>query len=148
MGRAGVTRLGRYWLFFVIVAVGLALSWGQVGQKTHRVLQNAPVVYLQTERDCRPGVAPCTAIGGDRALVLGPAGRGLLARHTGFDASTLVAAEAISLDAEGRELARVNLLPAAREWPLADIPPNTHTLRYRIDANRETTVAEFPLGNL
>ena len=79
-----MTRLGRYWLFFVIVAVGLALSWGQVGRKAQRALDSSPVVYLHTETPCRPQLAPCAAVAGDRALVLGPAQNGLLVKQAGL----------------------------------------------------------------
>ena len=140
-----MSRLGRYWLIFVIVAVGLALSWGQVGRKTQRVLRDDPVIYLQTEKDCRPSSTPCAAVGQDRAVVLGPGEGGLLARTTGFDTGLIVDVEVIMLGLDGTALERRTLAPDAPAWSVGDLPAGTRLLRYRISANRETTVAEFPL---
>ena len=140
-----MSRVGRYWLFFVIVAVGLALSWGQVGRKTQRVLLDDPVVYLQTETDCQPDTAPCAAVGRDRAVVLGPTDAGLLARTTGLDDAVIIEVEVIMLGADGATLGRRALVADAPAWPVADLPAGTRLLRYRITANKETTVAEFPL---
>lgn len=148
MGRRFVTRIGRYWIFFVIVAVGLALSWGQVGTKTRRVLLQDPLIYLNTEADCRPRVAPCAALGSDRALVLGPAQTGLLARRTGLIVNDVDNAEVILLGADGNELGRRVLLADAGEWRLTDIPDATRTLRFRIAMPGASTVAEFPIGDL
>ncbi|MCG6965161.1 MAG: hypothetical protein LJE59_01470 [Chromatiaceae bacterium] len=140
-----MSRLGRYWLFFVIVAVGLALSWGQVGRKTDRVLRDEPVVYLVNEPDCRPLLAPCAALAGDRALVLGPAARGLAVRQTGFTADDIVSAEAIFLSLSGQEIARRPLHMDAAVWESGDIPKSAAMLRIRIRGARETSVADFPL---
>ena len=140
-----MSRTGRYWLFFVIVAVGLALSWGQIGRKTQRVLQDDPVVYLQTEGDCRPRVAPCAAVGSDRAVVLGPGDAGLLARTTGLDERALIEVEVIVLGADGAVLGRRAPVANAPVWQVGDLPPGARMLRYRITGNDETTVAEFPL---
>lgn len=142
-----MTRIGRYWIFFVIVAVGLALSWAQVGNKTRRMLLDEPLVYLNTDADCRPRVAPCAAVGGDRALVLGPGQTGLIARRTGLDANDLVSAEVIMFDGEGKELLRTALLADARDWRLGPLPDATHSLRIHIVAHSGNTVAEFPLGD-
>lgn len=73
-------RIDWIWIFFVIVAVGLVLSWGRTGQR----LQNEPVVtgalsadrILEPESPCRPLEAPCAALGRDLALVLGPVAEG------------------------------------------------------------------------
>lgn len=59
----------RLWIFFVIVAVGLVLSWGQIGQKAGQLSIDR---LLDTETPCRPQVVPCAAYGADVALVLGP----------------------------------------------------------------------------
>lgn len=146
MGQRPVTRIGRYWIFFVIVAVGLALSWGQVGNKTQRVLLEEPIMYLRAEADCRPRVEPCAALGSDRALVLGPADTGLIARKTGMDGNDVNGAEVIMLAADGTEVGRLTLLPGEADWRLADIPAATRAVRFRITGRGVTTVADFPLG--
>ena len=140
-----MSRVGRYWLFFVIVAVGLALSWGQIGRKTQRVLRDDPVIYLQTEKDCHPNAAPCAALGRDRAVVLGPAKTGLLARTAGLEDSVIIRVEVIMLGADGVTLGRQTLAADAPAWRVGGLPPGTRLLRYRITGSHETTVAEFPL---
>ena len=77
--------MGRYWIFFVIVAVGLVLSWGQVGRKTEHELRERPVDFLSVESGCDPMHAPCAAYAGERAMVLGPEQGGLLLKLAGID---------------------------------------------------------------
>lgn len=64
----------RIWIFFVIVAVGLVLSWGQVGKKTQLKLASDTSELLETDRECRPLTAPCAATGVSMGVVLGPGG--------------------------------------------------------------------------
>jgi len=138
-------RQGRYWLFFAILAVGLTLGWGQVGRKTHRLFETEPMVYLRAEKDCRPRTAPCAALAGDRALILGPAMSGLVMRQIGMATRDIFGGEGISLATGGEELSRKELSPGVDEWLLADVPANTAVLRFLVRGKRETTVAEFPL---
>jgi hypothetical protein len=141
-----MTRLGSFWLFFSIVAVGLVLSWGQVGRRTDHVLQAEPVVYLVNEKGCRPVAVPCAAVARDRALVLGPAGQGLALKQTGFAPGDLAEAEAVFLDAGDSELARRTLPPDRQAWLLAGIPDRAQSLRVRLAGANGVTVAEFPLN--
>ncbi len=140
-----MSRLGRYWIFFVIVAVGLALSWGQVGRKTQRTLSETPVVYLVTEPDCRARQSPCAAVAADRALVLGPDGNGLRIRQTGLAVASLVRAEVVFLAADGSESGARVLPPLADGWRVDEIPVHVRELRVRVAADAETTVADFQL---
>jgi hypothetical protein len=140
-----MSRLGRYWIFFVIVAVGLALSWGQLGRKAQRVLEEQPVIYLATEPDCRARLVPCAAIAEDRALVLGPDNGGLRVRHTGLVLNAIVRTEVVFLAFDGREL-EVRILPAdPGSWRVGDIPEDARGLQVRVVGNNETTAAEFAL---
>ena len=140
-----MSRLGRYWILFVIVAVGLALSWDQVGRKAQRTLQETPVVFLATEPDCRARQAPCAAIGADRALVLGPDRGGLRIRQTGLPVASIVRAEVVFLAADGSALGD-RVLPAdPQTWRVADIPEGVHGLQLRVTGHGETTAAEFTL---
>ena len=140
-----MSRLGRYWLFFVIVAVGLALSWGQVGRRAQQSLMETPVVYLATEPDCRATRAPCAALAADRALVLGPDGGGLRIRQTGLSAETITRVEVAFLAADGSEIGE-RLVPAVADaWQLGDIPQGAHILLVRVVGNHEITAAEFAL---
>lgn len=140
-----MSRLGRYWIFFVIVAVGLALSWGQVGRKAQRTLEETPVSFLATEPDCRARQAPCAAVAADRGLVLGPDGEGLRIRQTGLITESIVRAEVVFLAADGSEMGE-RVLPATPEsWRIGDIPEGARGLHVRVLGNGETTAAEFAL---
>jgi hypothetical protein len=140
-----MSRLGRYWIFFVIVAVGLALSWGQVGRKAQRVLEEEPVIYLATEPDCMAANEPCAAFAGDRALILGPDDRGLRIRQTGLMAGSIVGAEVAFLAADGSEMAKYPLPATPESWWVDDIPEGARSLRVRVIGSDETTAAEFVL---
>ncbi len=140
-----MSRHGRYWIFFVIVAVGLALSWGQVGRMTQRQLATEPVVYLIPEPDCRPRITPCAAVAGDRAIVLGPAVSGLRVRQTGLRDADIVDVEATPIMADGSEVGTQTLKRGADGWVVGRAPAHPGALRIRIVGNRETTIAEFPL---
>jgi hypothetical protein len=145
VGGVGLSRLGRYWLFFVIVAVGLVLSWGQVGRKTHQVLTEAPTTLLTTEANCRPGLAPCAAMGNSRAMVLGPAGNGLRVVTKGFDPASLLAARATWFDRANDVVGQSTLSTDATEWRIRSLPGDARRMRIEIDSNDGTVVAEFPL---
>ncbi len=136
----------RYWLFFVIVAVGLALSWGQVGRKAHRVLNDQQLIVLETEAACRPSRAPCAALARDRALVLGPTDSGLALRRTGLAGSQIISAEVVLLTAGDVVLGRRELAGTMDTWRVGDIPPNATVLRVYIQGNHDATLAEFPLS--
>jgi hypothetical protein len=132
-----------YWLIFVIVAVGLVLSWGQVGRKAARVMAETPVQMLQVEDGCRPAQAPCAALGLDRALVLGPGSGGLILRVTGVTAPVR-AIEVLALSARGDETALVPLA-VGDAWVLDRLPPEPAMLRVSLELEDGVTVAEFPL---
>jgi len=140
-----MSRLGRYWIFFVIVAVGLALSWGQVGRKTQRALETEPVVFLLTERPCEPGSAPCAAVADDRAVVLGPGPNGLRVKQTGVPIADIVEVEAGFVGAAGELTGSRILMRHADAWLVSDVPASSRVLRIRIIGSRDVTVAEFPL---
>lgn len=134
-----------YWLVFVVVAVGLALSWGQVGRKTERAMAETPVQVLRAEDGCRPMQAPCAALGHDRALVLGPGSGGLILRATGMDLPARDI-EALARSADGRETALVPLV-MGDAWVLDRLPPDPVTLRVSLYLGDGVTVAEFPLSS-
>lgn len=135
----------RYWIFFVIVAVGLALSWGQVGRKTREVMAEQDVIYLQTETPCRPRHQPCAAVAADRALVLGPDGEGLRVRSAGFDAGQLLGLEYGFFGADAGDVISSGVGRSASDWHIAAPPAAATGLRVSVLSNGEKTVAEFPL---
>ena len=140
-----MTRQASYWIFFVIVAVGLALSWGQIGRKTHRVFEAEPFVFLKTESSCRPRAMPCAAMAGDRAVLLGPVPGGLVVRQTGLDTAGITRVELIALSADGSELGSYLAALRGDTWLVPDVPSQTTVLRVRVVGNRDTSVADFPL---
>ena len=140
-----MSRQGRYWIFFVIVAMGLALSWGLVGRKTQQALESEPVLWLVTEAPCTPMASPCAAVRSDRALLLGPDERGLRVRQTGVPASEIIRVEAVFVGREGLASEPGKLYPDGDAWIVSEVPSMPGALRIRIVGNRDVTVAEFPL---
>lgn len=135
----------RYWVFFVIVAIGLVLSWGQVGRKTRQVIEQEDVVYLVAESPCGPRISPCAAVAGDRALVLGPDTAGLRLEQAGFRPESLSRIEIEYLDLTGQATASSTIEPLAPVWRLSAIPTSVSIVRVSLVGNRERSVAEFPL---
>ena len=140
-----MTRQASYWIFFVIVAVGLALSWGQIGRKTHRVFEAEPFVFLKAESSCRPGALPCAAVAGDRAVLLGPVPGGLAVRQTGLETADITRVELVALSADGGELGSYLAASRGDAWLVPRLPSNTKVLRVRVIGSRDTSVADFPL---
>ena len=138
-------HLGKYWLFFVIVAVGLALSWGQVGRNAQQVLQENPTVYLTAEQGCAPVNAPCAAVASDRALVLGPNDGGLRLRQTGFDTADIIKVEAQVLASDSSVIDERQLVNVGKDWVFDKVQAvNGAVLRIRVIGNRDVSVADFP----
>jgi len=59
----------RVWIFFVIIAIGLALSWGKVGQNTREDMGSDDFLLLRTESNCLLPHDICAAYLSDVALV-------------------------------------------------------------------------------
>ena len=144
-GCGAMSRQGRYWIFFVIVAVGLSLSWGQVGRKTRQVLEDEPVMLLVTETPCTPIASPCAAVGRDRALLLGPDEQGLRIRQTGIPVLEIIRVESVFVGTDGQASEPGKLLPDGEAWIVSGLPPGSVRLHIRVVGNRDVTVAEFPL---
>ncbi|MCB1802397.1 MAG: hypothetical protein KDI82_11970 [Gammaproteobacteria bacterium] len=140
-----MSRSGRYWIFFVIVATGLALSWSQVGRKTERVLGERALVYLVNDADCRPLQAPCAAVAHDRAMVLGPSASGLLLKSTGIERAAVSSVRAQLVDVDGEELTRRALITRPDGWYLPMPQPAAARVRILLETASDTTAAEFPL---
>ena len=142
-----MTRLGRYWLFFVIVAVGLALSWGQVGRHAQRVLEAQPVDYLAVETGCLADQEPCAAFSSDHALILGPADPGLRLEQTGVETRDVAAVEASWLRGPDLEPVLLSVRPAAPGWWVEVATGAGGIVRIRMVAAGRVSVADFPLSD-
>ena len=134
----------RYWLFFAIVAVGLVLSWGSVGRKTHQVLHDDGVVYLHTEEPCTPSDSPCAAYARDRALILGPTINGYLLRPVGLVSGPLPAIDVEYRDINEVVLREVTFDPVGSQWPISPAPDQTHWIRFEIQTADESIRVVFP----
>ena len=135
--------MGRYWIFFVIVAVGLVLSWGQIGRKAESRLESTPVVLLATEAGCHLARAPCAAYGEGLAMV---------AR---WDArAATIEVRLVGLDPQEVSAARVQVPGRDGELPLAwrvagsgwagRLPAAGSPLSVVLETGRRRLVAEFP----
>jgi hypothetical protein len=140
-----MTRTGRYWLFFVIVAVGLALSWGQVGRKTQRALEATPVTYLDVEANCLANLRPCAAVAGDHALVLGPVDQGLLLKQTGFDPETIASVEVMLAASEIEQDVRLPVQQIGAAWLIRSVGSGAAGVQVRLATSGRVSVAEYPL---
>lgn len=81
----------RVWIFFVIIAIGLALSWGKVGQNTREDMGSDDFLLLRSEPNCVLAQDVCAAYLSDMALVakamtLDDARLGLYFKLVGVDA--------------------------------------------------------------
>jgi hypothetical protein len=138
----------RVWIFFVIVAVGLVLSWGQVGRKAEQRLGADPSRLLQTESPCQPQHAPCAASGAAFALVLGPDGpRALQLRAVGEPRPEL---SEVRVRGAGRAAAEWRLVaeplgPAAWRLPLPEEAASAG-VEVQVRLARPAVAALFPLG--
>ena len=137
----------RYWIFFVIVAIGLVLSWGQVGRKTHQVLTDEPVIVLYAEPGCSPLRAPCAAMAGDRGLVLGPDGPGLRLEQAGFATDDLSGIDVEYLAADGEILGVASIEMTGSRWLLPSAVDGAVAVRVSLSGDSLRSVAEFPFGD-
>jgi hypothetical protein len=136
----------RYLIFFVIVALGLALSWGQIGRKTRDVLRDRSVEFLVLDEDCRPAARPCAAYGAEKALVLGPdAGGSLLLKAVGIDRDA--AGLSVKLLRNGVEVGEGQWRRRdAAGWRISPATePGIQVLRIGLLAGDTTYVADFPV---
>lgn len=62
-------KWNRLWIFFVIIAIGLALSWGRVGQNTREDMGSDDFLLLRSEPNCALLQGACAAYLSDMALV-------------------------------------------------------------------------------
>lgn len=150
------------WIFFVIIAVGLVLSWGRTGQRLQKEQTDAGGGLdvdrvLSPESPCRPLQSPCAAFGQTLAVVLGP-----VAASPGVLALKLVADETraepprprIDWQAEGEGYSpELHLaprhVPEQDQW-LVVLPEDSAqapapSLWVRLDVAETSYAAQFPL---
>ena len=153
-------RWNKAWYFFMLVAAGLILSWGQVGQ---RYKQTAPVdtreyLLLRTEPDCDLLAGPCAAFAPDYAIVI------KLERHAGWQTlyvrtanESLSEQSLLKLSFEPESsLYEPEVLPVRFKQPDTwysdmQLPRNDKTiwkLRVKIERGEKVMVADYPVPEL
>lgn len=138
----------RYLIFFVIVAVGLVVSWGQVGKNTTQAVTDLNAIFLAPEKGCLPTQQPCAAFGKDQAVVLGPHSNGLMLKYQ--NSLGLVAdLEAQYLDRESKPTNEVMLIKktAKNVWLIAssEQAAQVTAIRLRLSTAEGNAVTEFAL---
>lgn len=142
----------RLWIFFVIVAVGLALSWGKVGQKTEQRISQDQFVLLRVESGCRLPVDSCAAYGSELALVakaawLADKRLAVYFRLVGPEMAMVNQFEA-ELHVEGRMSQPQAVLRRQEDWQviLSGPAPLGSGLRIRFETSSGRYAAEYPLS--
>ncbi len=64
-------RFNRYLMFYLILGIGLAIAWSQVGRRV-QLAPNVGLRIMSIDDRCKPLEAPCAAYAKQFALVLGP----------------------------------------------------------------------------
>jgi len=130
----------------MIVAVGLVISWGQVGRKSQQSV-DGDIILLQVEDDCRPRSLPCAAYAARQAFVLGPDRHGLRLVGQGIgNTDKQPIAEQFAMD--GSVLGAVLIRQQdALSWfiELADPQAVGSHLSLRLPQQGYWLVAEFPI---
>jgi len=142
-----LNRTNAIWIFFVIVAVGLVLSWAQLGHKAEFGDAADPFSLLVAEPGCDLNRAPCAAYGTKLALVARVTRDGqLMLRLVGQPAETAPTAE---LQVPGSAPLAVPLRSLEPGWG-GSVPPHADaaaTLRVRLRVGPDAYLAEFALNS-
>ena len=150
-------RWNKSWYFFLLVAAGLILSWGQVGNRYKQTTKEVHREYLllRTETDCNIAQAPCAAFAPDYAIVV------KLEKNTGWQTIHVrTAGESLSENSRldlsfepQSSLYETEPLPIRFRQPdtwYSDVqlPLNDKTiwkLRVKIERGEKVMVADFPV---
>jgi len=150
-------RWNKVWYFFMLVAAGLILSWGQVGQryKQKENFDTREYLLLRTEQDCNLAVAPCAAYAPDYAIVVN-----LQDNKDWYTVEVKTATEKLGLDSSVKmtfepesSLYETEILPVRFREPdswvsFIQLPDQTKTvwkLRISIERGTKVMVADYPL---
>lgn len=133
----------RYLIFYVLLALGLALSWNQVGRRA-QLIPGAKLHVMSVDGDCRPLESPCAAYAQQFALVLGPDGARL--RLLGEKLPPGHELRIQQFDHSVTELESPHFAPEAPQaWWVEPVLP-TGRLRVSLLVGDEQWVAEYPLS--
>ena len=150
-------RWNKVWYFFMLVAAGLILSWGQVGQryKQSEKIDTREYLLLRTEQGCKLGMAPCAAYAPDYAIVVN-----LQDNKGWYTVEVKTAGEKLALDSVVKvtfepesSLYDAETLPVRFKEPdswvsFIQLPDQTKTiwkLRVSVERGEKVMVAEYRL---
>lgn len=150
-------RWNKVWYFFMLVAAGLILSWGQVGQryKQKENFDTREYLLLRTEQDCNLAVAPCAAYAPDYAIVVN-----LQDNKDWYTVEVKTAAEKLGLHSMVKmtfepesSLYEPEILPVRFREPdswisfiqLPDQEKTVWKLRVSVERDTKVMVADYPL---
>jgi hypothetical protein len=150
-------RWNKVWYFFMLVAAGLILSWGQVGQryKQKENIDTREYLLLRTEDDCNLSTAPCAAYAPDFAMVVN-----LKDNKDWYTIEVKTVGEKLSLESIVRmsfepesSLYETEVLPVRFKEPdgwvsFVQLPDNSDTvwrLRVSVERGNKVMVADFSL---
>ena len=139
-----MSRNGRYLLFYAILGIGLAISWGQVGKRT-QLVPGANVRVLSTESDCRPRSYPCAAYASDFALVLGPERNGLRLMGENVPQGAELKVQYLDLSGKLLEPPLVRQIEA-QAW-LLNLPQGDLRVRVNLLRDQQQWTADFVLSD-
>lgn len=138
----------RYLVFYVLLALGLALSWNQVGRRA-QLIPGAKLHVMSVDGECRPLQAPCAAYAQQFALVLGPDGLAAEGRRLRLLGEQLPADHGLRVqqfDHSVTELDAPRVVPRQPgSWWIEPVLP-TGRLRVSLLVGDEQWVAEYPLS--
>jgi hypothetical protein len=150
-------RWNKVWYFFMLVAAGLILSWGQVGQR-YRQKENIDTreyLLLRTEKECYLDVAPCAAYAPDYAMVVNlqdKKGWHTIEVKTVGERLSMESMVKITFEPES-SLYETETLPVRFKEPdswvsfvqLPDLSKTVWKLRVSIERGSKVMVADYPL---
>ena len=137
-------RFNRYLLFYLILGIGLAIAWTQVGRRM-QLAPNTGLRIMSLDDRCVPQEAPCAAYANNFALVLGPSkgGKDLLLIGDKLPADTRL--DLVQLDTHSLELPSPLLRAMPNGHWLVEPAAAPGRLRVNLSSGGEQWIAEFPL---
>ena len=135
-------QTSRYLIFYAILAVGLAISWTQVGKRA-QLVPDANLHIMSVDADCRPLQAPCAAYAAEFAMVLGPDGRRLRLLGERLPLAGELKMQQFDHSAHELQPPRFGLQKTGQWW----VEPVVLSGRLRVSLllGEEQWVAEYPL---
>lgn len=137
-------RFNRYLMFYLILGIGLAIAWTQVGRRM-QLAPNTGLRVMSIDEHCVPQESPCAAYAKAFALILGPSGGNgsLLLKGDKLPKDSRL--DFVQLDIHSLELPA----PLARAMPngqwLLEPAKKPGRLRVNLSAGGEQWIAEYPL---